>query len=354
MKPEQPEQASRAFGPDQAARAFGPDQATPDELRTARYQIALSLVATLLLGLGLTLGYQAATRRQTHECSEAHEEEDCAADELCVRGRCVPAAPPGEPLPCQEGDSCDSCSCSEPLRCDPETRACEAPEPPACTPEVAALVRSIREFERERCTKVGGKVTECDPKQLTEFFVTHQQFNELLLRLDHTISVHFDTGQPDALAGLSPRQARFYADQFSPIAARLQAAGAVLVLGRASKDRGRSLHAQVASHNLVQNRMSYVAGWILELAGTPLARDEQAKKLIQLAVGDHQPLTAAQLAEKLPLHRVVAARPQKIDLIRAGLRNHADLDQRSARDLERMLNQSVLVIPVPAACDALP
>lgn len=328
-----------------------PDEATADELRTARYQIVLSLLATLLLGLGLTLGWRAATARQAHECTEAHEEEDCAADELCVRGRCVPVPPPAEPLPCQEGDSCDTCSCGEPLACAPDTRRCTAPEPPACTPEVVALVRSIRAFERERCTKVGGKVTECDPKQLTEFFVTHQQFNELLLRLDHTISVHFDTGQPDALTGLSPRQARFYAEQFAQVADRLQNASTILVLGRASKDRSRSLHAQVASNNLVQNRMSYVATWIVELADTPLARDAQAKKLIQLAVGDHEPLTAAQLAAKLPLHRIVAAKPQKIDVIRAGLRSHTELDDRAARDLERTLNQSVLVIPVSAACD---
>lgn len=331
-----------------------PDEASADELRTARYQITLSLLATLLLGLGLTLGYQAATSRGAQECTEAHEEEDCALDELCMRGRCVAAPPQGEPLPCQEGDSCDTCACGEPLRCDPETRRCAAPEPPACTPEVAALVRSIREFERERCTKVGGKITECDPKQLTEFFLSHQQFNELLLRLDHTISVHFDTGQPDALTGLSPRSARSYADQFGQVADRLRDAGAVLVLGRASKDRGRSLHAQVASNNLVQNRMSYVASWIVELADTPLARDVQAKKLVQLAVGDHQPLTAAQLAAKLPLHRIVAARPQKVDLIRTGLRSHAELDDRGARELERMLNQSVLVIPVPASCDKAP
>ncbi|MBL9104747.1 MAG: hypothetical protein JNL82_27635 [Myxococcales bacterium] len=330
------------------------DEATPDELRTARYQIVLSLLATLLLGLGLTLGYQAATTGKTQECTEAREEEDCAADELCIRGRCVAVPPPPEPLPCQEGDPCDACACGEPLRCDPDTRRCSAPDPPACSPEVGALVRSIREFERERCTRVGGKITECDPKKLTEFFVTHQQFNELLLRLDHTISVHFDTGQPDALAGLSPRAARFYAEQFAQVADRLKDAGTILVLGRASKDRSRSLHAQVASNNLVQNRMSYVAGWLVELADTPLARDAQAKKLVQLAVGDHQPLTADQLAAELPLHRIVAARPQKIDVIRGGLLHHTALDERAARDLERMLNQSVLVIPVPASCEQAP
>lgn len=329
------------------------DEATADELRTAIFQIVLSLLATLLLGLGLALGYQAATGGKTHECTEAREEEDCAPDELCVRGRCVPLPPSDETLPCQEGDPCGACSCNDPLRCDPGTNRCSAPETPTCAPEVATLVRSIKAFERDRCTKVGGKVTECDPKRLTEFFVSHQQFNDLLLRLDHTITVHFDTGQPDALSGLSPRSARFYADQFQQVADRLQGASTILVLGRASRDRSRSLHAQVASNNLVQNRMSYVASWIVELADTPLARDAQTKKLVQLAVGDHQPLTAAQLAAKLPLHRIVAARPQKTDLIRAGLLRHAELDDRAAHDLERMLNQSVLVIPVPASCENL-
>ncbi len=171
-----------------------PRRRAPGAVREARLQVAISLLATALLGLGLYLGHALTQAPSTRQCTPETEDVDCEEGELCMSGRCRAPRANG-PVPCQEGDPCASCECGEGYACDPEQRCMPAQED-LCAPEVRALIRDIRSFEQDRCQAVGTDATQCDPKELDRFVIEHNQLNDLLLQLQHTLTVHFDQNEP--------------------------------------------------------------------------------------------------------------------------------------------------------------
>lgn len=313
-------------------------------VREARLQVAISLLATALLGLGLYLGHALTQAPSTRQCTPETEDVDCEEGELCMSGRCRAPRASG-PVPCQEGDPCASCECGEGYACDPEQRCMPAQED-LCAPEVRALIRDIRSFEQDRCQAVGTDATQCDPKELDRFVIEHNQLNDLLLQLQHTLTVHFDQNEPSAERGLPRPAARYYAERFARLGPRLRAAKQILILGRSSRDRSGSLSRVIANNNLAQNRMQHVAQWIVELAATPRERDQMAHKLIRLSLGDRQPLTREQLL-KHPLHQFVAWKKGREDLLLTQVRGAEAQDESQREQVARALNQSVLVIPIP-------
>ena len=112
------------------------------------------------------------------------------------------------PLPCQEGDPCDTCMCGEGYQCDAEQR-CMPQQEDLCPPAVAILIRDIRKFEQDGCKAVGTDATQCHPKELDRFVIEHDKLNDLLLQLQHTLTVHFDQNEP----GAEPHAARRAVDR---------------------------------------------------------------------------------------------------------------------------------------------
>lgn len=315
-------------------------EGTRSGVREARLQVAMAVLATGLLGLGLSLG-EALTDAPAAECSEDLQ---CAEGEVCVGGRCR-LPPMTGPLPCQEGDPCGSCTCGEGSACDAEDR-CMPVKVDECTPEVKQLIAEVRRFEQDRCHALGGSdATQCDPKELDSFVLQHDELNELLLALPSTITVHFDQNQPNAEAGLARAAEGHYKAHFDRLGQRLRDAKLVLIFGRSSRDRATTPSRLVANNNLAQNRMQQVAQWVVELGATPQERDGLARKLVRLSLGERQPLTREQLAAN-PRHQFVAWKKSREDLLVAEVRGAAP-DPAGGEQLARALNQSVLVIPVP-------
>ena len=67
-------------------------------VREARLQVAISLLATGLLGLGLYLGHALTQAPSTRQCTPETEDVDCDEGELCMSGRCRAPRASG-PLP---------------------------------------------------------------------------------------------------------------------------------------------------------------------------------------------------------------------------------------------------------------
>lgn len=218
-----------------------------------------------------------------------------------------------------------------------------------CSPDVTKLIAEIRRFEQDRCHALGTDATQCDPKELDRFVLEHDKLNELLLGLPSTITVHFDQNQPSADEGLPRAAEAHYAGHFQRLGERLRGARKILIFGRSSRDRATSPSRIIANNNLAQNRMQQVAQWVAGLGATPQERDEMAKKLVRLSLGERQPLTRAQLAAN-PKHQFVAWKKGREDLLVSEVRGEPASDEARLALLERTLNQSVLVVPVP--CEA--
>lgn len=306
-------------------------------VREARLQVAISVLATGLLGLGMALG-DGLGAAPGPQCSE---DQHCAEGEVCLGGRCK-TVPLVGPQACQEGDACADCECGEGFRCDAEDR-CMPAAPDVCSEEVKKLIAEIRSFEHDRCAKVGTDATQCDPKELDKFVLAHDKASELLLGLPSTITVHFDQNQPNAEDGLPRAAEAHYTGHFARLGDRLREAKLILIFGRSSRDRSTSPGRVSANNNLAQNRMQQVAQWVAELGETPQARDAMAKKLVRLSLGERQPLTRELLAAN-PRHQFVAWKKEREALLVAEVRDAAPADTGR---LDRALNQSVLVVPVP-------
>lgn len=323
------------------------DEPTAEEIRAAHYLVALGGVTTVVLGMVLFAGYELAARGDGvvgRVCSPETEAEACEEDEVCRGGQCLAAPEPLPALPCQEGDACGECACAAPLACDAADR-CVPREAPRCSAEVQTLLGDLRRFERERCRSAGADASTCPPKDLQDFFVAHADFNRLLLGLEHATTIHFDRRQPGA-DGLPPRQATHYRGEMAALADRVRTAEHVLIVGRASEDRGQDASTRTRNNFLAQARMGEVREWLVGLESTPEGRDALGAKFLTLAIGTSHPLDVAALARN-PFHRYVAWSARATAELRGWVAEHARLDVATTEQMVRRLNQSVLVIPIP-------
>ncbi len=327
-----------------------------DQRRTARHQMILAALTTLLFGLAIVLGSElAATDRARSEptCTVDTETRDCGPEESCVRGRCKPLPPLLDILPCQEGDACDGrCTCEGAFSCDPGQRCTATPEN-SCGPEITALLADLQRFERSQCKKIGEDASQCPPKALDQFFISHRQFDAVLLGLRHTTTIHFDSRRSGT--DLPGRQQQEYQAQFAALAARLRDAKEVLIIARASQDGRDDLRTQNINYLVAQNRLDAVAGWVVAQEPTPEAQNVMARKLIRLAIGTSHPLRAEILARNREHHYVTWSKRQS-DHLRDAINHHQTLDPDpdAAANLHRVLNQSVLLVPIPCELPAEP
>ena len=327
-----------------------PDPPIPaDERRTARHQMFLTFLSTVLFGLAITLGYELASAgnaRDTPVCTVDTETRDCGPEETCVRGRCKPMPPILDILPCQEGDACDGrCTCEGAFSCD-ATQRCTAKPEDSCSDEIAALLTDLQRFERSQCKKIGEDASQCPPRALDQFFISHSQFDAVLLGLRHTTTVHFDSRRSGT--DLPARQQQEYQRQFAALADRLRTARAILIIARASQDGRDDQRSQSVNYLVAQNRLDAVARWVVAQEATPDAQDLMARKLIRLAIGTSHPLRADILARN-PEHHYVTWSKRQGDHMRDAIARHRDLAPAAAADLHRLLNQSVLLVPIPCA-----
>lgn len=338
------------------------DELTADDIRTARFHMILSALATGLTVLALYLGSELAGGRPPapdgRSCTPGTESEVCEEDESCVDHQCQRSPLPLPALPCQEGDPCGECTCDGPSSCDPADNRCHARRPEVCSPEVVRLLTDLRRFEQEKCQGVGTGAATCAPKDLRNFFIEHQQFNELLLELKNGATVLFDRSQP--VAGLPGAQAAYYEAEFASLADRLKQARHILIIGRASQDRANHLQAnnprannQSYDYVLAQARITEVQQWISQLERTAQGQDEMRKKFITLAIGTASPLEAARLTDR-PRHNFIAWRAQATLEVRSALHDLANLDAERARQLQLRLNRSVFIVPVPCEIPEAP
>lgn len=319
----------------------------PDMRRTIRFQMLLTLISTALFGLAIVLGFElasAGTTREQPACTVDTESRDCGPEETCVRGHCKPLPPILSVLACQEGDPCDGrCTCEGAFTCD-ERQRCTAAREDSCAPDVAALLADLQRFEKSQCKKVGEDASQCPPRALDQFFIDHRQFDAVLLGLRHTTTVHFDSRRSGG--DLSARQQQEYQQQFAALADRLRSAEAVLIIARASQDARDDQRTQSINYLVAQNRLDAVAGWIVAQEPTPGAQDLMARKFIRLAIGTSHPLRAESLARN-PEHHVITWSRRQSDHLRDQIQRHKALDTDAAAGLHRLLNQSVLVVPIP-------
>ena len=326
------------------------DTPIPDDARrTVRFQMLLSLLATVLFGLAIVLGFELANAGSSGDrpaCTVDTEARDCGPEETCVRGRCKPLPPILSVLACQEGDPCDGrCTCDGAFSCDDRQRCTAAPET-TCAPEVAALLADLQRFERSQCKKVGEDASQCPPRALDQFFIDHTQFDAVLLGLRHTTTVHFDSRRSGG--DLPTRQQQEYQQLFTALGERLRSAEGVLIIARASQDMRDDQRSQSVNYLVAQNRLDAVAGWIVAQEPTPGAQDLMARKLIRLAIGTSHPLRADLLARN-PEHHVITWSRRQSEHLRDQIARHKNLDPESAAGLHRLLNQSVLVVPIPCS-----
>lgn len=326
---------------------------TADERRTARGQMLLALIATALFGLALVLGLELAAEpaRAAPICTPDTEDRDCGPEAECIAGRCRPLRPLPEILACQEGDPCDgSCTCTGAFSCDPDQR-CSARREDMCGPEVAALLADLQRFERSQCKKVGEDASQCSPRALAEFFISHQQFDGVLLGLRQTMTVHFDSSRHGQ--DLQPKQQRFYQARFERLADRFRQAKGVLIIARASQDGREDLRAQSLNYLMAQARLDAVARWIVALEPSPAGQEAMARKLTRLAIGTSHPLRAEVLARNPEHHYIAWSDPQEA-LLRYQVQHAGELEPQVLARMDRLLNQSVLIAPIPCELPTLP
>jgi len=321
------------------------DDLTPDDIRTARFHMFLSALATGLTVLAFYLGSELAGGAPQHpdgrNCTVSTESEICDEDESCVNNQCQRPPQPTAALPCQEGEPCGMCICEGEFSCDPASNRCHTRQEEVCSPEIVRLLSDLRRFEQEKCQGVGTGAATCAPKDLRNFFIEHRQFNELLLGLNNGATVLFDKNQPSG--ELPGAQATYYEQQFTSLGDRLKQARHILIIGRASQDRS---HHQSFDYVLAQARIMEVQQWITQLERTPQGQDEMRKKFITLAIGTSNPLEAARLTDR-PQHNFIAWRGQATLEVRTALRDLAKLGAEQTRALQLRLNRSVFIVAVP-------
>lgn len=328
------------------------DDLTPDDIRTARFHMIMSGLATGLTVLALYLGSELAGNHAPtpdgRSCTPTTESEICDEDESCVNNQCQRPPQPLTALPCQEGDPCGECTCEGQFSCDAADNRCHARQAEVCSLEVVRLLTDLRRFEQEKCQGVGTGAATCAPKDLRNFFIEHQQFNDLLLGLKNGATVLFDKNQPSG--ELPGAQAAYYEKEFASLGDRLKQARHILIIGRASQDRP---HNQSFDYVLAQARITEVQQWITQLEPTAQGQDDMRKKFITLAIGTSNPLDAARLGDR-PQHNFIAWRAQATLEVRTALREHAGLSAENARLLQLRLNRSVFIVPVPCEIPETP
>jgi len=298
--------------------------------------LAVGVVLRLLLAPPPAPVVAPAPTLELRSCDPTRLDESCLGGTHCVAGTCQPLRRPvrrpvGEACAdalCEPGLECFRGRCSEPSQIPRAPAQCE---PPRVRAALAAL--------QARCAGPGdpeAPLTACPTGTWERLSGQDPQFERRLGELPGVFSVHFPLNKPDPGGRwFQPDVEAAYLQQLRRSAPRLQGAGQLLVVGRASVEGDGELNRELA-----------------------LRRAAQVEGLLQAAFGDAlPPVRRWALASQVPLaleyfQNSVRAPPVAWDAAAADeMRrmlavDHAQLPAKQWQWLRGAINRVVLVVPM--------
>ena len=333
-----------------------PVQAGDRDAVTATLVYMIYFVMVALMGLCLYVVFRFLMPRQPEpigECDEARANQ-CREGEVCERGRCVTEEAPL----CAEGASCDGCLCPYPSMCQNGTCTKPTPGEGRCDSDTADLVTQLLEFE-ETCKKRAGGApfSSCEAKDLNRFLLNEEKFESLLKDLPHGVITLFpdkkpeltETGEVDtSSAARWPDEVtkQGYIDGWKEQADALRSAKYIFLIGRA----GTVVTNVNASYAKV--RVSFTKERILDgIAKDSLERADLAKKFVEFAIGGEKPMGLDFFATyKYPLVTWNGESRRDLSTAIQKAKNNSKISPGLRRDVEAMINRSVIAFAVPTDC----
>jgi len=285
------------------------------------------------------------------ECREGYAG-SCPTGLECVAGKCLE---PEDTRPfCGEGAPCGSgeCVCGYPRVC--EDGRCGLPaleEDVVCdeSPATRLLVKLDSLYTKCVSENGGNDLVSCSASDVKRFLIEGDDFDSVLREFGEVFLVVFPEGKPHATL----TDAQFWPDNESLehylglIRERrdvLFSGKRVIVVGRASKSRN-----QQEDYLYAQARIAFVVDRLQELMQMPADGEEQTfPRLLNFAVGSDNRLTLEYLKD-YPI-RVVGWRSREERMIGEALealKGGEGVDDATRRELESLLNRSVLMVIVP-------
>lgn len=282
----------------------------------------------------------------------------CHEGEICERGRCVTEESPY----CAEGASCDGCVCGYPLTC--QSGACTKPsrQAPSCDAKTVELVTNLLDFEKACIQQAGGaRFSNCEAKDLNKFLLNSENFESLLKGLPHGVTVLFPDRKPDLTEngeldtstaapwpadGPGGPTMKRYVDGMKGEGEPLRAARYIFLIGRAG------IIVSNANSSYAKARVNFTKERILDaIAKDNVERAELAKKFVEFAIGGEKPMGLEFFATyNYPLITWNDESRRDISKTLQKAQNNSKLSPALRREVETMINRSVIAFAVPAEC----
>lgn len=328
-----------------------------EELREARHLLGVTAAAGLTFGLvalvffellawSLNRGQRVDVVAREDRAGECREEDpsSCPSGHVCRGGACVTSTVAD--LTCQDGDTCEApgatCTCQSPMKCVDQTCEAEAGPPPVCSNlDIQELLGAIS----QQCK---GDFMGCPDTELEKFVLPSKTFDQVLAKFPETITVHFPSGYPSVQGGSDWPTAEVSAYYREHIASprtmkALREAKHVLLIARSSKggsDRENLKYSRV--------RSQVVLSKLLEAAASQEERERLEAKFKYLALGSRKVLTAT-LFRKSYQNRMYAWSVDEEKLLRTQVASYQTLAWAEKNRVDNLLNQVVIIVPIP--CD---
>lgn len=327
------------------------DPPVPTGLILAIYAAALGFIAAATLVFLNITGARPGAGGVGSPCAFT---EQCPLGQACVEGTCrLESALPE----CSEGDACDGhCACADPRLCDREAvcRTPTIPSPECSDPAIAELLQKIARFHAGCAAKSGGgNMTSCPASDVRQFVIEQAQFDEILQRFPGATLLLFPNGQP-ALPELRGEQSAgttwpdeqtraHYLERLRLVEPRLREANRILLIGRASGGNTATNFAYA------QERVRVARNLLRDLYDpAPEERRALEERFMSFALGPEPELSAQFFAEH-QYSRFVAASAEAQRLLAQALTQLRSGKPRNAAKVQREINRSVMIVPVP--CD---
>ena len=352
---------------DRLFRPNGPPQPAPAVQATERdafaatlvYMIYFTMVAFAGFCLYVVLKFLAPKPpiEPIGECDPSRANR-CPEGEVCERGRCVAEESPY----CAEGASCDGCVCGYPLSCQDRVCAAQTRQPPICDEKTVELVTALLEHEKTCIQQAGGaRFSNCEAKDLNKFLLNSENFESLLKSLPNGLIVLFPDRKPDLtesgeidtsiaapwpLEGPEGPTMRRYIDGMKGEGASLREAKHILLIGRAGST------VTNMNSSFAKARVNFTKERILDaIAKDNVERADLAKKFVEFAIGGEKPMGLEFFAMyKYPLVTWNDESLRDLSKAMQAANNNDRLSASFRREVETMINRSVVAFAVPAEC----
>jgi hypothetical protein len=323
------------------------------ELRSTRFLTAITAVTAVVLAMTMVFGFQLmrqvmspGPRPAAFECEEG-EVDPCDEGAVCIAGRCRPAPRPAR---CQLGDACSSeCAADPRLRCD-DAKGVYVPvnAPTAAVCEEPRVSRFLQEIGH-KCGSLSG----CKAEDLKNWAIKEAEFFELMATFPGAVAVHFPKGKPPIAAAARawppPEVAEHYIESLRPLVPQLQSAAAVMIVGLASSGGAQAEAYSLERANTVVKK--FISA-VTEREGLSAAeRDAIDSKFKLVILGDRKQLSPEVFGKELLARSIGWSRASE-DRIRSFIEQGDAIASDDARALRQLINQAVLVVPIPCPLEA--